>query len=365
MKSLFLCLSLISSSTFLISKSYAWGSEGHVTIGNIAQNILTPDVAIQVKNLLQDKGFDGLLGPASLWADRVKHEKNGEFAGWSAPLHYMDTHDEPGKGCAVNQKADCPEGQCIVGAIANYTTQLDCANGGSLRTRDIALRFLAHFFGDITQPLHVCGREVGGNKHEVKFNGGKKNLHSVWDTGLVVKRLADFENSEDKYAEFLTNEVLKGSFTSNSSDWIACDGRSARRRRGLDGLIQKRAESTTRCPFIWATDTNGINCEVVWEYVDANPDADLAGEYYKLVKPYIDVQIAKGGYRLGTFLNNILGGNNKTCSNDQTDGGKNNPSDSSDDNNNTPTPKRGKKKGDKKKKGRKSSSKNSLQVNDI
>ncbi|CAG8644991.1 4942_t:CDS:2, partial [Ambispora leptoticha] len=288
-------------------KTHAWGNEGHITVGNIAQNILTPEVAGRVKQIFQDPSFNGKLGPASIWADEVKHKK-GEYFGWSAPLHFLDTNDDPGKSCSVDKNKDCPDGNCIVGAIANYTEQLNCANGGSVKTRDVALRFLTHFFGDITQPLHVCGRELGGNKHKITFNGKTNNLHSIWDTEMVVKRIGDFGNDVQKYADFLTNEIKTGSYEQNSTDWIACD--STKRRRSLfdNGSLQRRAEAeSTRCPFVWATDTNSINCGVVWDYVDANSDADLSDEYYNQVHPIIDMQLAKGGYRLGVFLNNLLG----------------------------------------------------------
>ena len=47
----------------------------------------------------------------------------------------------------------------------------------------IALRFIAHLVGDIHQPLHVgFAEDRGGNSVEVRFNGRKENLHSLWDT---------------------------------------------------------------------------------------------------------------------------------------------------------------------------------------
>jgi hypothetical protein len=40
--------------------------------------------------------------------------------------------------------------------------------------------------GDIHQPLHGGFAENrGGNSVEVRFNGSKENLHSLWDTALV------------------------------------------------------------------------------------------------------------------------------------------------------------------------------------
>jgi S1/P1 Nuclease len=50
----------------------------------------------------------------------------------------------------------------------------------------IALRFVAHLVGDIHQPLHAgFAEDRGGNSVDVRFNGRKTNLHSLWDTGLV------------------------------------------------------------------------------------------------------------------------------------------------------------------------------------
>jgi hypothetical protein len=50
----------------------------------------------------------------------------------------------------------------------------------------IALRFVAHLVGDIHQPLHAgFAEDRGGNSIDVRFNGRKENLHSLWDTALV------------------------------------------------------------------------------------------------------------------------------------------------------------------------------------
>ena len=50
----------------------------------------------------------------------------------------------------------------------------------------IALRFIAHLVGDIHQPLHAgFAEDRGGNSVDVRFNGRKESLHSLWDTALV------------------------------------------------------------------------------------------------------------------------------------------------------------------------------------
>ncbi|CAI2173863.1 19712_t:CDS:1 [Funneliformis geosporum] len=122
---------------------------------------------------------------------------------------------------------------------------------------------------------------------------------------MVQKRLKDFDNSLDKYTAFLTNEIQNGTYVSEKDEWVACDTPSRRRRR-LTSAILKRANATTQCSLSWATDTNEINCPFVWESIDKNPNLDLGQGYYKAAIPFVDKQIAKGGYRLGTFLNSIL-----------------------------------------------------------
>jgi hypothetical protein len=105
----------LTSLISFLSPVIAWGEEGHKIVGQIAQNFLQPDIARKVANLFQDKSFDGQLPLATLWADDVKKQKGSPFAFWSSPLHYIDTHDNPGKSCSVNIEKDCPGSRCVVG----------------------------------------------------------------------------------------------------------------------------------------------------------------------------------------------------------------------------------------------------------
>src|SRR6266498_1601195 len=99
---------LLTSLIVIPSSVNAWGSDGHKAVGQIAQNILQPDIERQVAELFQDKSFGGKLAPASLWADIIKRKPGDPFAFWSAPLHFIDTQDNPGKSCSVDEERDCP-----------------------------------------------------------------------------------------------------------------------------------------------------------------------------------------------------------------------------------------------------------------
>ena len=49
-----------------------------------------------------------------------------------------------------------------------------------------ALGFVAHLVGDIHQPLHAgFAEDRGGNSIDVRFNGRKEILQSLWNTALV------------------------------------------------------------------------------------------------------------------------------------------------------------------------------------
>jgi len=67
-------------------------------------------------------------------------------------------------------------------------------------TQDTALRFLVHLMGDLHQPLHVGGTDLGGNKVDVDWMGRwKTNLHSTWDDEMVDYERFDYT----EYARFL------------------------------------------------------------------------------------------------------------------------------------------------------------------
>ena len=132
-----------------IGNCAAWGTEGHLTIGScqlnnyqylgkIAEAYLSPTAAFYTSNLLSYYG--GSIANASMWADKVKYVKT---LTWSRPLHYVDVND-----CDSNYQGlrDCPDGVCIVGAIANFTSKLTCSNSPVFGERDY-LKWIIHLIG--------------------------------------------------------------------------------------------------------------------------------------------------------------------------------------------------------------------------
>ena len=57
--------------------------------------------------------------------------------------------------------------------------------------------FLAHFVGDVHQPLH-CGHveDRGGNSIIVRWYRRKTNLHHVWDVSIIETAMNDFYDKD-------------------------------------------------------------------------------------------------------------------------------------------------------------------------
>ena len=151
------------------------------------------------------------------------------------------------------------------------------------------MEFVIHFLGDITQPLHDEAEEVGGNDISVTWDGTTTNLHACWDTQMVEKD-AGGENSTaviEDFAGKLITQIDSGMYESEKADWISCTD----------------ITTASDCATEWAQDANAFNCQYVLKTDESGQELD--GDYYTGAVPIFELQIAKGGYRLGTWLNNL------------------------------------------------------------
>lgn len=268
----------------------AWGTLGHATIAYIAQNYLTDATEAWAKSVLSDTSTSYLANVAS-WADTYRTTKAGAF---SAPYHYIDANDSPPTTCNVNYARDCTSSGCSISAISNYTQRVADKKLSAANTAE-ALKFLVHLLGDITQPLHDEALETGGNDIKVTFNGyTSDNLHADWDTYIPEKKVGgDALTDAQSWAKTLITAIDSGTYKSQASSWISSSN------------IANAVTSATA----WATDANALVCTVVMPNgVAALQTGDLYPTYYNKVIPTIELQIAKGGYRLADWLNKIYAG---------------------------------------------------------
>ncbi|KAJ5103048.1 hypothetical protein N7532_003577 [Penicillium argentinense] len=254
----------------VVNGAQAWGSLGHSTVAYVAQHYVSSSTASWAKSVLGNTNSSYLADIAS-WADQYRLTSAG-------------------KCCNVDYERDCGDSGCSISAIANYTQRV---GDGSLSSENVAeaLKFLVHFLGDITQPLHDEAYEVGGNNIDVTFNGYKDNLHSDWDT-YIPEQLVGGDSLDDaqSWAKNLIKKIDSGEFSSHAASWV--DG---------DDISDPIAAATR-----WASDGNALVCTVVMpDGAAALQKGDLYPTYYNSVIDTIELQIAKGGYRLANWLNMI------------------------------------------------------------
>lgn len=168
----------------------AWGPDGHRIVGELAERRLSEAALAHVAELLRDEA-DASLAGVSVWADEIRRQPE-----WlhSQPWHYVNL---PDLGCALDRQRDCPDGDCVFGAIETQRRILADADA-ERADRVHALKFLVHFVGDVHQPMHAGLRsDRGGNSYQVNVNGEGMNLHRVWDSVIVGRRGLSWQDYSD------------------------------------------------------------------------------------------------------------------------------------------------------------------------
>ncbi|KAJ4349080.1 hypothetical protein N0V95_004905 [Ascochyta clinopodiicola] len=290
--------SLLGFTTWL-ARTAAWNTDVHNQIGFMAETFFAPETTSILSEILEPQ-YNGSIGRAAAWADGYAHTAEGRF---SYQWHWIDTHDHPPESCRLNYTSDCAEGGCVVSAIANQTGILKgCINevrngvlsGGSNVTCSYALKWVAHFLGDIAQPLHASGRAAGGNFYKVKFANVSTELHAVWDGFIpyyAAKVDSPFSNySIDPYFEELASRIRRDGFYEAPYMWVACSNPS----------------TPEGCAATWATESNKWTCDYVYKRLRSDEDLGYNG-YADGAVPIVELQISKAAYRLATWLNKLVG----------------------------------------------------------
>ncbi len=264
----------------------AWGKDGHEVIGRIADKHLDKTARAAVEELLKDDQFKTLAdGRLTNWADSIRgsavyRDKYPKSDLW----HYVNI-DVDADLAQIDLVAACKNGDCVRGAILKFQAVLkDSAK--PLQERREALFFVAHFVGDLHQPLH-CGernKDRGGNLLKVLVNADDReptNLHKVWDTVLVAKAQG----------------------TLSAADYST--------RLGDNLSAEKLKEYQKGTLDVWMVESHKICHEKVYQDKGEPIPADgvaatLSGDYLKDGAATVEVQLVRGGVRLAQLLNDTF-----------------------------------------------------------
>jgi len=263
-----------------VESAWAWGSEGHSIVAEIAQRRLTPNAERMVARLL---GRSHSLASVASWADDLR-EKRPDTKQW----HFVDIPVDKARYDATSQCKPSDQGDCIIAELDRLKRDLRCAPNA--RRKQEALKLAVHFVGDIHQPLHTVAEEVGGNTIPVQVTmrglkcAGKcqpkpfaSNFHAAWDTDLIQATVWDW----GAYVDRLEERWLKS--------------REAH-KHGIDGGDPTR----------WALETHAA-AKTVWHRL--SEDRVLDDAYYLDVLPIVDRQLGVAGLRLARFLNDAYASN--------------------------------------------------------
>lgn len=272
----------------LAPAALGWAQLGHRLVGELAQRHLTPAANAEVARLLAGEKDPTLAGVAA-WADTLRNEDPPRFKATSK-WHYVNT--APDGGCRYVPARDCPDGNCVVGAIEKQLAILSDRSQPIEARRD-ALKFVVHFVGDVHQPLHATNHtDAGGNGYQISLRTDLEpeayarksyvdgvmgtNLHAVWD--YYILGTAGFGGGRDAVVPYADR---------------------------LDALPwPPMTEAGHSAPEAWA----GESCRLV----------DARGLYpagtHKLDKSYLDEyrplaeqRVRQAAYRLALVLNEALG----------------------------------------------------------
>jgi hypothetical protein len=248
----------------LVQGVMGWGAVGHQAIAQCAQGFLTTKASSVVGTLLQS---GQTFASISNYADTYRNIAGGA---WSAPMHYTNVNKGTTK---YSYPQDCP-GLCVVSALYNYTTRL--TKGINAQPPEPTnLEWLVHFVADVHQPLHVgYASDSGGNGVTVYWYGSKTNLHSVWDTSILVKGLGGL--SWQQYASQMAN-TLKNTT-----------------------LYNEYAKTTD--PAAWANESLQYILTNVYNF-----NGDQLGDAYQNVNwPVVNKRAMQACVRVATTFNNVF-----------------------------------------------------------
>jgi hypothetical protein len=271
--------------------SFAWWDTGHRTVARIAAAYLNPETRTRVAQILgvrdTPESVANAMAAASTWADETKGStKTGEW-------HYIDLALQDSKKDIGKR---CPENNCLPARIEIFQKQLAKRTPTGVSDRD-ALRYLIHFMGDISQPLHSASNaDLGGNCEQIRPVGEAKNLHALWDGGIVNSlqandvRLAD--NLEGYIGRLPSGERKK--WAKGDPDKWTWEAHTLA-KEDIYGRLHIPLQ-----PVVFPKTCRTAPGEI------ANFRPYIDSLYINDMKPVVRDQLAKAGLRLARMLNETL-----------------------------------------------------------
>ena len=245
----------------------AFGPEGHLLAGAVAERHLCADARTAVDRLLEGQS----LGQAGRWPDWIRSDPEWQH---TRAWHYINVGDDE----SIEQVSN-GDHQDVVWAIQHFDRRL-ADETVTAEERATALRFLAHFTADLHQPLHVGRAEDrGGNQIAVRVGQRNTNLHAVWDAQALLK--------DERQARGLTRDQQVEALI------VRAQGRVA--------ALQADP------PLDWARESQALRA-LVYAFPAAEGDAaaPLDSIYLGVATDIVQSRLSEAGVRLAGRINRIF-----------------------------------------------------------
>jgi hypothetical protein len=299
--------------------AFGWGCQGHQIIALIARAHLTPAASAAVDKLLSENPIDPSLSrfcrvhPADLMADSATWADDARNGLKNGAWHYVDIPLTVQEGNAMEW---CPpilpaepgkdRTGCILNALEMELGNLrDKAQAGPARAE--ALRYVIHFLGDLSQPLHTeDNHDQGGNCVTItpSYQDRTTNLHSLWDSGLIGNEAAQKKLTDAQMVTEIDNE-----FSPEWNAWSAgpVDLQAWAWDAHKVAVSMAYTDVTPHIP-VAARDAGGVNDDVCTadKASTAGMHFSIGPDYAAEVLPVIHQQIAKAAYRIAGVLNSTF-----------------------------------------------------------
>lgn len=325
--------------------AFAWGDNGHKTVGKIASLRIKHGTALKIAQIL--KPGETLANVAS-WADTVKERMGKSDPDPDTNEFLQDlAHNEKNREWHYDDlPLDCSSYQTCTG----FTPDNDIVHMLNVSIRTLqghpdpnhplsqrnALKLVVHFLGDIHQPLHIgCGfidangpngsilivrqpslikaKDLPSDKgaNDLIIDNDRKHLHGFWDFTLVtslMKTLGE-ETDSDSLGAYLKQNVHPkwnwnphGRINRWAAQWATESLQLSRNQiyRAITISGQRTIPELVRGqPVI-------RNGQPAMQTVF---DITLPPDYEKLNRELVRQQLAKAGFRLAKLLDAIYASN--------------------------------------------------------
>lgn len=340
MRGLILGLGALVGLTVFPQPAFAWGEQGHSAVCELAYRNFTPTARERLADLYKAWSERHRMGWTNTRNEELLYDRFMNSCMFEDDVKHRDElrkfADKPGH--FVNyprNKRNVPDGEAVCSrTVANK--EVACIfrvlerdlksfknEGLAKADRAEALIGVGHWLGDIHQPLHVSFQDdIGGGLINTEGACGKStNLHSVWDTCILVKGLWEplriRENhprtsNKRSVAHYLVTDWRKAEVTpalsKKVSGWVSKTEPWQWAQEGYRYTLAGPDSSLTDNLYCFRNATLCSYNEAQEEYDKdkAMRSASISNDYISTFAPVVEERLQQAGYRLAWIVNNTL-----------------------------------------------------------